>query len=248
MPPLAIPIALSAISTIPQWIAGYNQGNRADQLARNLVRPEFEIPESAKRALASAEAQSQMARLPGQDAIEGRLDQTTANKIAMIERMSMGGPTAINAAGSAYGQQMDAENQLGVEAANMRLRNQEILRNQLGQMSQWENQKWSWDKRLPFEQTAAAIEALREGSMRNKNAAWKDIFGSAANISLMAGMGGNEEGGNWLSKIFGGGNNSTTPGTGSIDLSTGVSSIGLPATSQFKFSRPNVLDSNGINK
>lgn len=251
--PLAVPIALSALSTIPQWMASSEQQKRADELARNLVRPEFEIPESAKRALSSAEAQAQMTRLPGQSAIEGRLDQTTANKIAMIERMSMGGPTAINAAGSAYGQQMDAENALGIEAANMRLRNQEILRNQLDKMGSWENQKWQYDKALPFEQKTAAIEALREGALRNKNAAWKDIFGSAANIALMGAFGGGEggEGGDWLSMLFGGGGKTGSTGAGgstSTGMSTGFS---LPATSQFDFMKPkrtHIFDNNFIVK
>jgi len=216
MPPIAIPLALTAISTIPQWVTGYKQGKRADQLSKDLVRPEFDIPDSAERALASAEAQARMTRLPGQDLIEGRLDQTTANKIAMIERMSMGGPTAINAAGSAYGQQMDAENELGVQAANMRLNNQAILRNELGAMAGYENQKWNWDRRMPFEQTAAAIEALREGSMRNKNAAWKDLFGSAANISMLAGADTGTEGGNWWEKLLKGGGNPSFESTTSV--------------------------------
>lgn len=218
--PLAAPIALSAMSTIPQWVSGVKQGRRADQLSENFVRPGFEIPESAIRALDSAEAQAMMTRLPGQDTIEGRLDQTTANKIAMIERMSMGGPTAINAAGSAYGQQMDAENALGIEAANMRLRNQDILRNQLGIMSGWENKGWEWDKAMPFQEKAAAIEALREGAMRNKNAAWKDTFGSAANLAML-GVG--EEGMNmdWLSNLFKSG------GSGNVD-GYGLDAVGNP--------------------
>jgi hypothetical protein len=250
--PLAVPIALSMASTIPQWMAARDQNRRANDLAANLVRPDFTIPESARRSLGSAEAQANMTRLPGQDAIEGRLDQTTANKIAMVERMSMGGPTAINAAGSAYGQQMDAENQLGVQAANMRLNNQQILRNELGQMAGWENQGWNWDKRIPFEQTATAIEALREGAMRNRNAAWKDIFGSAANLTMMGtkfannGTGtGNQTGGSsWWDNLFGG-----KQGNPSFASSTSVGDSPYYNMNKFRIGntpRPNIFDNNLI--
>lgn len=215
--PLAVPLLLSAASTIPQWIAGYQQSKRADELASGLKRPEFDIPESQKKALASAEAQAGMTRLPGQSAIEGRLDQTTANKIAMIERMTTGGPSAINAAGSAYGQQMDAENQLGVQAANMRLNNQSILRDELGRMSQYENMKWAWDKKQPFEDTATAIEALREGGMRNKNAAFKDTLGSAANLATMSWLRGGSDTPDWLSKLLGDGGAGSTPSASVTD-------------------------------
>jgi hypothetical protein len=184
-----------------------------------------------------------MTRLPGQSAIEGRLDQTTANKIAMIERMTTGGPSAINAAGSAYGQQMDAENQLGVQAANMRLNNQSILRDELGRMSQYENMKWAWDKKQPFEDTATAIEALREGGMRNKNAAFKDTLGSLANLSTMSWLRGGSDTPDWLSKLMSDGG---AGGEGGYKIGLpqlGIKDPTLPATSSFNFNAPNVLDS-----
>jgi len=116
-------------------------------------------------------------------------------------------------------------------------------------MGEWENQKWNWDRRMPFEQTAAAIEALREGSMRNKNAAWKDLFGSAANISMLAGAG--TEGGNWWEKLLSGGGSQTPASASPTYLNPnqlGVNPVGLPATSQFNFTKPrqNVFDSNLI--
>lgn len=173
-------LGLGAVSAIPQWITGENQEDRADQLSSRLIRPEMEVPESQKRALTSAEQQAKMTRLPSQSAIEGRIDQTTANKIAMIERIAGGGPTAINAASRAYGQQMDAEADLGKAAAEMNLRNQDILRDELGKTAGYEMSAWNWNERLPYEQKATAIEALREASIRNKNAAFKDLTGGLA--------------------------------------------------------------------
>jgi len=208
--PLALPIALSAMSSIPNWMAAFNQNKQADQLRSELQRPDFEIPESANRALQSAETQAGMTRLPGQSAIEGRLDQATANQVDMVERMGIGGPTSINAASQAYGMQMGKENELGIAAASNWNQNQATLRDQLGRMSEWEFKKWNWDKRLPYENKADAIRALTEGAMRNADAGAKDLFGGAANIALSAYM--TDKNNDFLSGLFG--NKTTAAGLG----------------------------------
>jgi len=195
---LAIGAGLSALSTLPNWYQSWKQSERADELAKGLKRPEFEIPASEKAALASANAQAGMTRLPGQSAIEGRLDQNTANEVADIQRMGTGGPNDINAAAVAYGQQNTKENELGVNASNMYLNNQQILRGQLNQDAEWQNKKWEWDKKLPYENTAAAIGALRESSARNFDTAWKDLTGGGANLAMgeyLRGAGGLDLGG-----------------------------------------------------
>ena len=214
--PLALPIALSAMSSIPNWMAAFNQNKQADQLRSELQRPEFEIPESANRALQSAETQAGMTRLPGQSAIEGRLDQATANQIDMVERIGIGGPTSINAASQAYGMQMGKENELGIAAASNWNQNQAGLRDQLGRMSEWEFKKWNWDKRLPYENKADAIRALTEGAMRNVDTAAKDLFGGAANIALSAYM--TDKNNDFLGKLFG--DKTTTPANQTVGAIT----------------------------
>lgn len=183
-PLLAVSAGLSALSTLPNWYQSWKQSERADELAQGLKRPDFEIPQSEIDSLNSAKAQAGMTRLPGQSAIEGRLDQNTANQIADIQRMGTGGPNDINAAARAYGMQQEGENKLGIEASNMYLRNQDILRSQLDQNAQWQQKAWEWDKKMPYENTAAAIGALRESSARNFDTGWKDLLGGGANLAL----------------------------------------------------------------
>lgn len=225
----ALSLGLGAISSIPQWLTGESQEDRADQLSSTLVRPRMSVPESQTRALTSAEEQAKMTRIPGQSAIEGRLDQTTANKIAMLERLGGGGPTTINAASRAFGDQMDAENRLGIEGANMYLRNQDVLRNELGKTADYENQAWNWNERMPYEQKAIAIQALKEGAMKNKFAGWNNIFGSLS--SFFGGMGSGGDGFDFNS-IFGGGGNSSSP---QGVVSSNAASIGQNDPSSFLY-------------
>lgn len=208
--PLIVPIGLSMAQSIPNWMAGIKQSRTADKLQSELQRPDFEIPESQKQALQSAKNQASMTRLPGQSAIEGRLDQTTANQLDMIERMGVGGATSLNAASQAFSNQQSKENELGVQAAENYNRNQQMLRSQLDRMSDWEFKKWTWDKQLPYQNKAEAIAALREGSMRNIDNAFKDTFGGAANMLLADSLYGNKDL-SWVDRMFGGGGKSTDP-------------------------------------
>jgi hypothetical protein len=226
IPYQALSIGLGMASSIPQWLQGKKQEDRAEELGLNLRRPTLGVPESQQRALTSAEEQAKMTRLPGQSAIEGRLDQTTANTIAMLERLGGGGPTTINAASRAYGNQMDKEAELGVQAGNMFLRNQDILRNELGQTADYEQQAWNYNERMPYEQKAAAIEALKEASIKNKNAAFTNVFGSLS--SLFGGMG-SGEGGFDFTKLFGG-----EPTDSSI-IANNAASIGQNDPSSFLY-------------
>lgn len=195
-----IGLGLSLASSIPQWLTGDDQEDRARALEKNLVRPDFTIPGSELESLQLAKDMASTG-MPGLGAAQGRLDQTTANTIATIERLGVGGPTSINAASRAYGNQLNAENDLAVKDAEFRQRNKQLLGQELDENAQWQLEEWNWDKRLPYENTAAAIQALREGSMRNKNAAWKDLLGTGANFLL--GMGGDD--GNPFAGLFSGG-------------------------------------------
>lgn len=184
-----IPLATTLLSSGYDLWQANQQGKRADELQRNTVRPLFNIPESEKKSLLSAEEQARMTRLPGQSAIEGRLDQTTANQVNMVERMGTGGATSINAASRAYGMQQDKENELGIAAANMRLNNQQILRDELDENAQWQNKAWEWDTANPYMQKMAAIAALREAQLRNRNTGVKNLIGGLGNTAMMGAMG-----------------------------------------------------------
>lgn len=170
--------SVGTTKSILDYYDAKKQEKKAKKLESELSRPDYLIPPSEKAALESAKAQASMRRLPNQSAIEGRLDQTTASKIAMLERLGGGGATTINAAARAYGDQMDAENELGVAAGNMYLRNQDIYRNELHNMGDYEMKQWDWDTRMPYEQKAAAVMALKEAAARNKRAARDNFFGT----------------------------------------------------------------------
>ena len=184
-----IPLAATLASSAYDWWTSSQQKKKADEMQKNNIRPNLGIPESEQRSLASAENQAGMTRLPGQSAIEGRLDQTTADQVAMVERQGIGGPTSINAASTAYGNQQQKENELGIASANMQLNNQQILRDELDENAQWQQKAWDWNVGDPYMSKQTAIASLREAQLRNRNTAVKNLVGGLGNTAMMGMMG-----------------------------------------------------------
>ena len=186
MDPITMSLLASAVSNLPGMVLGGSQLMKSNRM--NPVRPEYEIPESEKRALGVAEGLASQTRLPGQSAIEGRLDQTTANSLATIERMGYGGASDINAASRAYGNQQDKETELGVAAAGFNIQNQKNLEQALNKMAVYEDKQWQLNEQQPFLDDSRAKAALYEGGMQNLVGGFKDTAGGVSNILLADAM------------------------------------------------------------
>lgn len=176
------PMTMMMLASLPQTLLGGYQmikGYGSDN-----DRPDFKIPDQATNALKSAERQAAERRMPGQSAIEGRLDSTTANTLQTIERMSDSPISGINAASRAYGNQLEKETDLGVKAADFALRNQDILRSEQNRMAEWENKQEDWNTRTPYLQKAAQLSALKEAGLTNLAGGLTDALTGAATMSL----------------------------------------------------------------
>lgn len=182
MDPLLTPILFSDTTKIPELILGGSQLMKSARI--NPVRPEYEIPEAENRAIGLSKNLASETRLPGQSAIEGRLDESTANELATIERMGYGGASDINAASRAYGNQQDKETQLGVSAANMRLQNQRNYQQALDRYAMFQDKKWQLNKMDPYLRDAQAKAALYQAGMTNLTGGAKDIGGGISNLLL----------------------------------------------------------------
>jgi len=158
------------------WLAN-QQKDKVNQLEQNNVRPEAVTPQADIDALNNAKGLASMTRLPGQNAIEGKLDEITANKVALAERNGIGGPTSINAASRAYGDQMDKENELGVAAATNYNKNQAALRDEEHNIGNNERSNWDWNYGQPYTAKQKAIAALKGSSLNNQTQAFSNISG-----------------------------------------------------------------------
>lgn len=144
------------------------QGGRSRRQARRLRRQaesfyeknRFEIPESATRALESAEQQAAMIRLPGQDIMEERIGATTASGIGASREAAQTSTDLMANIANLFEAQTQAEQNLGMQAAQRYDINQATLRGELGRMSALEQEKWRQNVLTPYRQKLAAAGQL----------------------------------------------------------------------------------------
>ena len=178
------PMTLMLLSSLPQAALGLYQTG-VGYLTPKPERPDFNIPGSQIEALSNARRIAYEDRMPGMSGIQGRLDRNTANTLSAIERMSDSPTSGINAAARAYSSQQEQEANLGVQAAEMALKNEAMFRNELHTMADWENKKNEWEQRTPYMQKMAQLSAMKGAGLTNLTGAAGDAMRGMATMSLM---------------------------------------------------------------
>jgi len=178
------PFTMMMLASLPQTLLGGYQTIKG--YGSDNERADFKIPEQQVNALKSAERQAAEKRMPGQSAIEGRLDSVTANTLQSLERLMDSPVAGINAASRAYGSQLDKETDLGIKAAEFNLQNQGILRSEQNRMAEWQDKAEQWNTRDPYLRKAAQLSALKEAGLTNLAGGITDALTGAATMSLLS--------------------------------------------------------------
>jgi len=180
MIPIAALTAISAIPAVTQAITGLTQSARSKDILRNLERPTYNIPLAATEALNRSKNLASSNQMAGQSNVTQRIDQATANSLYDINQNSSSGVEALAALSGVYSNQMDAENQLGLNAAQDYQRRQAAVNNELNRYAGYQDAQWDYNVNQPFQEKAAAAQALGEAGMRNKYEGLKGVVGAAS--------------------------------------------------------------------
>ena len=224
------------------------QAYQAKQLGKT-PRPTYEIPQAVQEATNNAKYVAGMTQLPGQNIMEDRLGRNTSNALADLKEVS-NSPSQLGAnLAKVYGNQMNAENNLGIQAGQNWMNNQGLLRNQLTQLGQAQNYQFDYNKNQPYQNNMAARSALKEGSFRNLSAGVGDLSKSgtalaaylAAKQASEGGADGSEEMGK--NNFSGGisGNNGANEGS-RMDMNAALSMGGDGASGAYQYVDPNAID------
>lgn len=144
-----------------------HQKRQADKMEEGLVDPTFEIPSAATEALNIAKQQASQRGFAGQEYAENRLEQRTANTTADILRGGTNSGDVLASLTQVDANNRGAENEMAYFAAqdyNSRINNLGQANNQY---AAWQGEKQQKDVYDKFNRTAAAISALRFGSINN---------------------------------------------------------------------------------
>jgi hypothetical protein len=165
------PVTLMAIANAGQAGLGIYQGFKANKLAKNLDRPDFEIPQEIYQNLDDAEIQ----------ALEGL---PAAQKQAYLENIQRGTQTALGnissrkGPGFEYALQSEADQQkqlLGQDVAQ-RQANQANLQSQRGVMADYKNKEWE-DRMSAYTDAAQNVKDLTGASIENVVGAGQNMLG-----------------------------------------------------------------------
>lgn len=143
--PAIVPIALGA-SALFRGIFGASQASKARKGLANLERPEYEIPDSAKQALAYARLS--MGEMPGATERREAIGSSASNAVQLARES---GNPLLAIAGIQQNQDQ-ASRELSVDQANYNVAQNQKLQEALGRYGQYQDLKWQMNEYAPYKQ------------------------------------------------------------------------------------------------
>lgn len=184
VPLLAVAAAAAAVPAAVQLGIGIKQGLDAKKMEANLKRPEYQTPEEVLDAQSLAERNARRADLPGQSLIEESIKSNVADSLVDLRSM---GDNAGSSMGSMVELILKSNEQLrglGVDAAQMKRQAEKDLMSQSIRTAMFKDKEFDYNKWQPFMADAAAISALKAGSMQNITKGVTDLSGGVANVAM----------------------------------------------------------------
>lgn len=173
---MALPLLAAAAPSIIQGVSGFLQARRGRRLAKQNVRPMYQIPDEYKQNLAIAE---DMARTGlGQQQYNQASQNITRNQTAGLRALSRSANPGAGIA-SLLRSSNDATNNLNVQDANAQRQNQMFAIQQRGVLGQQKLAKQNWDRLQRYQEQAQAAAALQGAGQQN-------MFGALNNLSSLA--------------------------------------------------------------
>ncbi len=182
----AISLGLGALKTG----LGFGKKAKAKRMKRRAQatfdKNKFDVPESAKASLQSAQRRASKVGLAGQDIIEAQMGQSTAQGVKQAQSAATSSSDVLGMLSSLYGNQQLQQQNLGLQAAQQYDKNQIALQSSLGQMANWENQNGNITYYIHINNKWAAAGQMRSEATNTINAGISGIASSAS--SLVGGL------------------------------------------------------------
>ena len=178
------PLSLAAIASIGSSVVkagtGVMQGIRARKIARQAgARPEYEIPESVDRAIASQQGLVST-RMPGQTAMEEGIEAGTASAVDRVTEAGAGSGSILNTIANLQANEARAKQQVGIEAAKNYVNQARALQSMYMQRGAMEEKEFMMNEMQPWEQAMQTASALRGAATQNISSGITEGAGSLA--------------------------------------------------------------------
>lgn len=145
----------------------------------------YEIPESARASLQSAQRQASEVGLAGQDVMEAQLGQSTAQGVGASQEVGTSSSDVLGMLSQLYGNQQAQQQNIGIQAAQQYQQNQSSLQGALGTMAGYEDQKWKYNVLYPYQQQMSAAGQMADQGASMINSGMSTIGNVAGGMAQM---------------------------------------------------------------
>jgi hypothetical protein len=171
----------SFVPSLVQTGVGIGQLLKSRKLQKGLGdRPEMEIPDAAKEALAVARNLASSFYMPGQSQAEQALNQQYAGTAQNVMNTASSSAEALGALVNANASRMASQTQLAGQAEQSYMRRQAALQGELKDMGEWQFDQWMQNTWNPYAQKVSDIAAMKQGGATNLFEGFKSIAGMSA--------------------------------------------------------------------
>lgn len=179
-----MPVIMGAVSAgtgLISGISGLFQKSRAKKLARENVRPTYQIPSEilANKELAQLYANQGMPAEQMAQAEKGIGRSQAASLAASVDKRGGLGTIA-----GIQGATQNAEANLAAQSAAMRMQNIRGLMSANEQLAQYRDKAFEWNQAQKYRENAQAANALMAAGQQNINQGISGVLGGAADIYM----------------------------------------------------------------
>lgn len=184
-------MGMQQYSAIAEGITGifqsYQGAEDSEEFAKKIKehwkdRPVYSIPGSVEEATALLKAQSQQG-LPGQDLIEGQIQQDTAQGVAASRESATSAADLMGATTQMYSSQTQALTDLQVQSARQKVANTTAYTNMLKDKAAYEEQAFIYNEAQPWDIQMVELQKKLQGSMDLVTEGQATITDSYANFA-----------------------------------------------------------------
>jgi hypothetical protein len=242
-----VPAAIGAAQAIAGAIGANKTKNEiADQWANRPKYSEYKytMPSGINSALNIYQQQASKNVLPGQERIEGKIDQAGANAINRGRDFASSSGELLSLTNQIYNNKLNALNDLAIQQANQKIGAERQLAGAYGQQAGYQSQlqqlqaneaekAFNWNSAVPWQTRMNELQNKRQGQLDTMTSGISGLTFGASNFIGAGGLNGLGKSGN----IIPTGNpnaGSVNPGADNSSVTSG-NPMGIPSNSSYNY-------------
>jgi len=156
-------------------IGGLSKKKKRDEAAKNVHRPDYQIPQEVFQNQAMYEAMAKSSRVPGQANIENQIGQNTAQSINASQKAAGSSADALASVGKIQQNALNQYGQLGQMGAEFQQQNIDKLAAARGETADYRQQAFDYNKNQPYQIAFGQNQKLQDQNRQDNQNITNDV-------------------------------------------------------------------------